>query len=104
MVVVVFRSRERPGTEAELLRLGGRLYELAVAQPGFLSYKDFLAEDGESVAIVEFESLAHVDAWREHPEHREAQVRGRAELFKEYTIHVCEVVRTRRFAREEAAA
>jgi heme-degrading monooxygenase HmoA len=94
MIVVVFRSRLKDGVEAELEPLGARMYELASAMPGFISYKDFGAEDGEYVTIVEFETLEHVNAWRDHPEHKTAQERGRSEFFQEYTIHVAEVIRT----------
>jgi heme-degrading monooxygenase HmoA len=93
MVVVVFRSRVMPGVEQELGALGERMYALASAMPGFVSYKDFVAEDGENVAIVEFDSLEAVQAWGEHPEHRVAQRRGREEFFKEYHIQVCTPVR-----------
>lgn len=94
MIVIAFRSRLRDDVDpAELARLGGRMYELATAMPGFVSYKDFTAEDGENVSIVEFESLETLAAWRNHPEHRQAQQRGRDALFSEYHIQVCETVR-----------
>jgi heme-degrading monooxygenase HmoA len=99
MVVIVFRSRVRDGVDQELGRVGERMYELASSMPGFLSYKDFAAEDGESVTIVEFESLETLAAWREHPEHKVAQSRGRSEFFSEYHIQVCTPVRDYRFSR-----
>jgi heme-degrading monooxygenase HmoA len=93
MVVVVFRSRLREGVEQEIMKVGARMYELASSMPGFISYKDFAAEDGEGVAIVEFDSLENVTAWRDHPEHKEAQRQGREAFFSEYCIQVCELVR-----------
>lgn len=93
MVVVVFRSRIKPGAEAELEALGARMYELGTQMPGFVSYKDYVAADGESVAIVEFDTHEHLAAWRTHAEHRVAQERGRAKLFESYRIQVCDVVR-----------
>ena len=93
MVVVVFRSRIREGVEAEMDRVGQRMYELASAMPGFLSYKDFAASDGEYVSIIEWESLETLAAWRNHPEHREVQERGREKFFSEYHIQVCTPVR-----------
>jgi hypothetical protein len=33
--------------------------------PGYI---DYAAEDGESVSVIEFESLETLQAWREHPE------------------------------------
>jgi heme-degrading monooxygenase HmoA len=76
-----------------MARIGGKMYEIASSMPGFVSYKDFAAEDGESVTIVEFESMQTLEAWRNHPEHRQAQQRGREAFFSEYHIQVGEAVR-----------
>jgi heme-degrading monooxygenase HmoA len=93
MVVVVFRSRLKPGVETEIEALGTRLYELASRMPGYISYREYLAADGESVAIVEFESLGALQAWREHPEHRAAQAVGKERFLSSYRIQVCTVER-----------
>jgi len=97
MVVVVFRSRLRPGVESQIEAVGGRMYELAAGMPGFVSYREYAAADGESVAIVEFESHETLAAWREHPEHRQAQAAGRERFFSEYRITVCDAVRESSF-------
>jgi heme-degrading monooxygenase HmoA len=98
MVTVIFRTRMRQGVDlAPLEALGARMYELATGMPGFVSYKDFTSTDGESVSIVEFESPETLAAWREHPEHREAQRLGRERYFAEYQIQVCTPVRAYRF-------
>lgn len=97
MVVVVFRSKVRDGVDEELAQVSRRMLDLASSMPGFLSYKDFVAEDGENVSIVEFESLEALGVWREHPEHKIVQQRGRAEFFTEYHIQVCTPVRDYRF-------
>jgi heme-degrading monooxygenase HmoA len=94
MVVVVFRSRIRQDADAAALEeAGARMYALASAMPGFISYKEYAAADGEGVAIVEFTDLESLRAWREHPEHRAVQARGRAEFMTEYHVQVCETVR-----------
>jgi len=97
MVVIVFRARLREGVDiAGLEALGKRMFELASAMPGFISYKDFSASDGEGCSIVEFEDEAAVKAWYEHPEHRAAQQKGRAEIFSEYRVQVCTPYRERK--------
>lgn len=102
MVIVVFRSRLRPDADlAELGRLGERMYGLASAMPGFVAYKDFEAADGETLTLVEFESPATLLAWRKHPEHLEAQARGRAVMFSEYQITICEPQRAYRFTADQ---
>lgn len=101
MMVIVFRSRPRAdmsvALSAELSASGARMYALATAMPGFVSYKDFTAEDGENVSIVEFDTAEHLQAWREHPEHRAVQARAREALFSEYQVQVCNLVRESRF-------
>jgi heme-degrading monooxygenase HmoA len=97
MVVIVFRSRLKPGVESQIEAVGGRMYELAAGMPGFVSYREYAAADGEGVAIVEFESHETLAAWREHPEHRQAQAAGRERFFSEYRITVCDAVRESSF-------
>jgi len=98
VIVIVFRSRLRPGCDATRLgALGERMYRLAASMPGFISYKDFASEDGENVTLVEFESTETLADWRDHPEHQEAQRQGRAEFFSDYTIQVCQALRAYTF-------
>lgn len=96
MVVVVFRARLRPGIGAEVAPVGARMLALARAQPGFVSYKEFLAADGESVAIAEFETLEDSARWGAHPEHRAVQEQAKAHYFAEYSVQVCTPVRALR--------
>jgi len=99
MVITVFRSRLRPENEPEFQALAGRMMALAEAMPGFLSYKLYTSEDGERCSIVEFASHEELLAWRNLPEHREAQRIGRERYYQEYTLHVTEPVRESRFRR-----
>jgi heme-degrading monooxygenase HmoA len=93
MVVVVFRSRLKPGIEKEIIEMDARMAELAASMPGFVSYRQYASADGEGVAVVEFESHETAAAWRAHPEHREAQRLGRERWFSEFRITVCDSVR-----------
>lgn len=93
MIVTVFRSRVRPEVQEEYLRWAGRMSELAKAMPGYISHKGFLAEDGEKVTIVEFESEEAQRAWAMHPEHIDAKKKGRADFYIEYKIQTCNLLR-----------
>lgn len=100
-IVVVFRSRLRADADLQALEAAGaRMYELASAMPGFISYKDFTATDDESVAIVEFSDAASLLAWRNHPEHVRVQQLGREEFMAEYHIQVCRPEREYSFNRD----
>ena len=98
MIVVVFRARLRDEVDLSALEpLGERMAELAASMPGFISYKDYSAPDGENVTVVEFASEPELLAWRNHPEHVAAQERGRREFFSDYRIQTCRVEREYRF-------
>ncbi len=93
MIVTVFRSRVRAEVQEEYMQWVGRMRALATEMPGFVSHKAFVAEDGERVAIVEFESEDAQRAWRLHPEHVAAQKKGRNDFYVEYRVQVCRVLR-----------
>ena len=99
MVLSVFRSRLRSENADEFRRLADRMLELAESMPGFVSYKVYVSEDGERCSIIEFETLEQLQAWREHPEHRNAQRIGRERFYEDYTLQVGEPTRESRFER-----
>lgn len=98
-LVTVFRSRLREEASQDYEVVARRMDALARAMPGFVDFKTFRADDGERVSIVVFDSLETHAAWRDHPEHRRAQARGRADFYAEYHILVCEQLHDRRFSR-----
>ena len=99
MIVTIFRSRLRPDIGEDYGALSDRMAAIARAMPGYMSDKDFVAEDGERVTIVEFESDDALRAWRMHPEHREAQRLARAIYYEDYSVQTCTIVRESRFKR-----
>jgi heme-degrading monooxygenase HmoA len=99
MALIVFRTRMAPDAPESYGARAEEIYGYALKAPGFKSIKDFVAEDGERVAIVEFETEAHSCVWGQHAEHRKAQQEGRDVYYDAYSIQVCEVVRESRFAR-----
>ena len=106
MIVTVFRTRLQPGLRDDYVALVDRMVQIATTMPGYISHKGFFAEDGERCTIVEFESEETQRAWRMHPEHRDAQRKGRDIYYESYSLQICEVKRTSRFdrnAKKEAA-
>ena len=97
-VVTVFRSRLHPDAETNGYReLAARMEHRARAMPGFLDFKTFASADGERLSVIVFDTVAHQHAWRDDPEHREAQRRGRDTFYSEYSISVCEELARRSF-------
>jgi heme-degrading monooxygenase HmoA len=70
--------------------------------PGYIGHSSFRDEiSGRGVTISYFASMADLDAWREVPEHREAQALGRSAFYREYEIEVAEIVRHYEWAATE---
>ena len=97
-MVTVFRNRLRPDADAYADH-AARMSALARTMPGYVEHKAFTAEDGERVTLVTFADRASHDAWRRHPEHREAQRAGVLDYYEEYSISVGEVHRASAWSR-----
>lgn len=99
MYLVVFRNRKRPGIDrAAYDSQAWRMEELARAQPGFRAFKSYVAEDGEVVALSEWDDEASARAWGRNAEHLLAQACGRAQWYAEYTLYACSDPHARRFS------
>ena len=98
-IVTVFRNRLHRDGEAEYGPRADEIEALARSMPGFVDVKSFTAPDGERVTISTFADEASVRAWRDHAEHRVAQQEGRSTFYADYTIQVCEALRTGEFHR-----
>ncbi len=89
-IVTVFRSRLRRGVEDEYAHVAAQMSQLVRQIDGFVDERFFQSADGERVTVVRFADWSSHRAWAEHPEHRRAQRRGRAEFYSWYDISVCE--------------
>ena len=104
MIAVLFFSRLTPEAGDEYLATDQYLAEKARSAPGFLKVKSFTAEDGERLTIVWWKDAETLRAWREDPEHRAAQAKGRALWYRYYDMEVAEVIRESHFSREASDA
>lgn len=102
MFLVVFRNRKRADIDkAAYDAEAERMEELARQQPGFLSFKSYTADDGEVIAVSEWEDEPSALAWRGVAEHLEAQRHGREAYYEEYTAFACANPRIHRFTRKD---
>jgi heme-degrading monooxygenase HmoA len=95
MIITVFRSRLKPDAVDEYGPMAKRMSELARTIPGYVSHKGFVAEDGERVTIVEFETEEALKDWSRHGEHGQAKRRGIESFFSEYKFQICSLIRGR---------
>jgi heme-degrading monooxygenase HmoA len=98
-VVTVFRSRLRADAGPAYAEHAARMSALAATMPGYVEDKVFAAADGERVTLVTFADRASHEAWRDHPEHRDAQRAGVRSYYETYSIQVGEVDHASKFAR-----
>ena len=103
MIVTVFRTRMNPDVQAEYGPMARRMSELARAVPGYVSHKGFVADDGERVTIVEFETEEALQKWRVDPEHRMAKRRGIESFFSEFKFQICSVMTERTWTAKATA-
>ena len=102
MFMVVFRNRKRADIDAAAYAEDAvRMEELAAAQPGYVAFKSYLADDGEVIALSEWDSEAAARNWAEHPDHLAVQRKGRADYYESYTMFACANPRVHRFDRSE---
>jgi heme-degrading monooxygenase HmoA len=99
-VMTVFRSRRREGSEGAYRALSAEMLAAARSVPGFVDFKTFTAEDGEHVSLVTFATPEAHEVWRNDPRHRDAQKRGRAEFYSEYSIQVGQCTHASRWTRD----
>ena len=95
MIAVIFEVEINQGQQAEYLDIAATLRPLLAEIDGFISVERFqsLTTPEKLLSLSYWRDEAAIKAWRELEKHRDAQQKGRAEVFKTYTIRVAEVVR-----------
>jgi heme-degrading monooxygenase HmoA len=64
------------------------MHTLALAMPGFISFRRYTSEDGETLAVTEFASAEALAVWRDHPDHGQAQQRGRTQFYSNMKLSI----------------
>jgi heme-degrading monooxygenase HmoA len=95
VIAVIFEVWPAEGRRAEYLELAATLKPLLQQIDGFVSVERFesLTEPGKILSLSVFRDEAAVQAWRNLAEHRVAQARGRAGIFRDYRLRVTSVIR-----------
>ncbi len=93
MMAVVFRSRLSRDVDEDHPNRSAEVFGYASKMPGFRSLTGFTAEDGESLAFVEFDTTEPLEARTKQAAHRQAQHESGDKFYSEYRVQVCELVR-----------
>jgi heme-degrading monooxygenase HmoA len=97
-VLTVFRSRLRDDAyDNGYGDHAAAMLERAKSMPGFVSFKSFVAEDGERVSVIVFASAEDQQRWADDEQHRAAQAAGVASYYTEYSITIGDIARDHRW-------
>jgi heme-degrading monooxygenase HmoA len=99
--VVIIRSvlsgRDPDGYE----RMAERMAELGTKQPGYLGRQSQTDADGKELTLLYYRDAESITAWKQVPEHLEAQRLGRELWYADYHIEVARVERAYGLARAD---
>lgn len=95
MIAVMFEVEPAEGRIDDYLGRAAKLRPELEAIDGFLSVERFrsLANPDKLLSLSFFRDEEAVRAWRERPNHRQAQQDGQREIFATYRMRVAEVLR-----------
>lgn len=95
MIAVIFEARTDAAHSAEYLDFAAQLRPLLDSVRGFMSVERFrsLSDPEKLLSLSFWEDETAVAAWRDMPEHRAAQARGRTGVFRDYRIRIAEISR-----------
>lgn len=84
----------KPGKEADDARLGAEMEAILRAVPGFISYKEYTADDGEVVGIIRMETREALDAWvRTMLEHAATRSIASEAIYQRFWVQSAETYR-----------
>src|SRR3954447_12739954 len=93
---VIFTSRRRQDASAAsdgYAEMALRMDALARQQPGFRDMLTVRGADGVGITVATFDDEAAAVAWKQHPEHLEAQRLGRERFYDWYRLEITDVTR-----------
>jgi heme-degrading monooxygenase HmoA len=95
MIAVIFEVTPKPERKQEYLDIAASLRPLLEKIDGFISVERFqsLTEPGKILSLSFFRDEAAVKAWRNLEGHRNAQKKGRGEIFADYRLRIAGVIR-----------
>jgi heme-degrading monooxygenase HmoA len=95
MIAVIFEVWPKPERKQEYLDLAAELRPILETIDGFLSIERFesLTEKGKILSLSFFRDEDALTAWRNVPQHRRSQAKGRANIFENYRLRIAGVIR-----------
>jgi len=89
---VIFTARRAEGDHG-YAEMAERMEALARTMPGYLGFEAARNEDGFGIAVSYWESEEAIANWKRNHDHLEAQRKGRADWYQDYTVRIAKVER-----------
>lgn len=95
MIAVIFEVLPHAESKTAYLEIAASLAPLLTQIDGFISIERFqsLSDPQKLLSLSFWRDEQAVAAWRNLEMHRDAQARGRAEIFQDYRIRIAQVMR-----------
>jgi heme-degrading monooxygenase HmoA len=95
MIAIIFEVFPAKGQQDHYLSIAADMRKMVEEIDGFISVERFqsLTNPDKLLSISFFRDEAAVDEWRRVMAHRKAQAAGRAGIFADYRLKVCQVLR-----------
>ncbi|MCB9943178.1 MAG: antibiotic biosynthesis monooxygenase [Geminicoccaceae bacterium] len=95
MIAVIFEVEPAPGCRQDYLDMAAAMRPLVESIDGFISVERFQSTTNPNMllSLSFFEDEAAVERWRNLPQHRAAQNKGRTGIFTGYRLRIAHVLR-----------
>jgi heme-degrading monooxygenase HmoA len=95
MIAVIFEVWPAEGCRQQYLDLAAALRLELESMDGFISIERFesLTEPGKILSMSFWRDEAAVSAWRNRPNHRATQAKGRDGVFRDYRLRIAATIR-----------
>jgi len=105
MIAVIFEVWPDKERRQEYLDMAAALRPLLDQIDGFISIERFesLSEPGKVLSLSFFRDEAAIAQWRALEQHRRAQAKGRAGIFRDYRLRIAGVIRDYGMSQREQA-
>ena len=91
---VIFKTKRQLPMPEEYTLLSKKLLEMAQGLPGFLTIESVADAQGNGISVSYWASLEAIQSWKEVPVHLDAQSEGKKRWYEDYSVEICEVIRS----------
>lgn len=91
MFAVIFKATVAE-FDGEYYQTADALKELAFEKYGCLDFTS-VTEGNQEIAISYWQTEQHIRDWKNDPQHRLAQARGREKWYQSFSVEICEVIK-----------